>query len=324
MQKRWSDESLIDAVKTSYTMSTVLEKLGMKKNSSGNYTTVKHHIKRLGIDTSHFLGRGYLKGKTHNWSKTKPLNEILIENSQYIHTSNLKKRLLKEGIFERKCYCCNRTEWMGKPIPIEIEHKDGDRYNNRIENLTLLCPNCHSFTLTYRGKNKKLNRLKMFELHPELVSKSERYCKDCNAKITQSKSGYCAKCVKKHMLRKHIDREYMPKARTVTSYLLECAQCKKEFRSPHHKQKFCSYKCLHNSQRKAEPPSKDELESSMREMSWTALGIKFNVTDNAVKKWARQYGIEFKTRPYHKNVIAENQPTVVKQGEKANVIQIEL
>ena len=67
----------------------------------------------------------------------------------------MKKRLLREGVFQRKCYGCDLTEWMGRPIPIELEHKNGDSTDNRLENLTLLCPNCHALTETYRAKNVK-------------------------------------------------------------------------------------------------------------------------------------------------------------------------
>ena len=82
------------------------------------------------------------------------MNEILVENSHY-QTSKLRKRLIKEGYFEKKCYNCEKTIWLDKNIPLELEHKNGDRTDNRIENLTLLCPNCHAFTPHYRGKNKK-------------------------------------------------------------------------------------------------------------------------------------------------------------------------
>ena len=60
---------------------------------------------------------------------------------------------IKSGIFKHKCYKCNLYEWQSKPIPIELEHINGDHFDNRIENLTILCPNCHALTPTYRGKN---------------------------------------------------------------------------------------------------------------------------------------------------------------------------
>jgi Zn finger protein HypA/HybF involved in hydrogenase expression len=80
------------------------------------------------------------------------LEQILVENSTF-QTNKLRKRLLETGLKEHKCENCNNTEWMGKPIPLELSHKNGVNNDHRLENLELLCPNCHAQTPTYRGKN---------------------------------------------------------------------------------------------------------------------------------------------------------------------------
>lgn len=98
---------------------------------------------------------GWLKGKTHNFAKSTPLEDILVKGFAWGGgTNKLKNKLLEQGYFERKCYSCNNSEWLGKPIALELEHINGDSFDNTIENLTILCPNCHAQTDTYRGKNK--------------------------------------------------------------------------------------------------------------------------------------------------------------------------
>jgi hypothetical protein len=162
-----SDDAFIRAVQSSTSIRSLLKRLGLQP-TGGNYDVAKRRINRLGLDTSHFLGQGYLKGRTHNWAKAIPLEQILVENSDYGGgTFVLKKRLIKAGYFTEKCYRCNLREWQGLPIPTHLEHINGDRYDNRIENLILLCPNCHALTDTSPVKingggterHQKLNRV---------------------------------------------------------------------------------------------------------------------------------------------------------------------
>ena len=80
--------------------------------------------------------------------------EILIENSGWTSYS-IKNRLLKEGLKERKCERCGRTDWEGVEIPLELHHLNGIHNDNRLENLQILCPNCHALTDNYSGKSSK-------------------------------------------------------------------------------------------------------------------------------------------------------------------------
>lgn len=72
-----------------------------------------------------------------------------------VQSNKLRRKLLREGLKEYKCECCNNNQWNGLPIPLEVHHKDGDKTNNELSNLQVLCPNCHALTPTYRGKNIK-------------------------------------------------------------------------------------------------------------------------------------------------------------------------
>lgn len=154
-KRKWTDEQFIEAVKTSLSYVEVMRKLGLKAAGS-NYDTVKRKIKELSLDTSHMTGKAWNQGKKYKPVKEpKPLEEILIEHSTYVSTFHLKERLLKEKIKEYKCECCGRIEWMGKPIALELHHINGIKDDLRIENLQILCPNCHAFTDNYRAKNIK-------------------------------------------------------------------------------------------------------------------------------------------------------------------------
>ena len=152
-KRKWTDEQFIDAVNNSLSYAQVLEKLGLKAAGS-NYDTVKRKIQELHLDISHMTGQAWNQGERYrNFSPTKPLSEVLIEHSTWINYNHLRKRLFKEGIKEYRCECCNRTEWLGKPIKLELHHINGIKDDLRIENLQILCPNCHAFTDNYRGKN---------------------------------------------------------------------------------------------------------------------------------------------------------------------------
>ena len=158
--RSYSDEQFIKAVKENTCIKFVLKALGLVERGN-NYNTVKSLVKQFNLDTSHWLDYSLnspLKGtKCFNGVYKNTLSEVLVENCNY-NTGSLKKRLIKEKIFEAKCYNCNNIEWLGKPIPLELEHINGIHTDNKIENLTILCPNCHAFTPTYRGRKNRLKR----------------------------------------------------------------------------------------------------------------------------------------------------------------------
>jgi len=156
MKHKYEKEQFSECVKKSESMGHLLELLGIIK-AGGNYATMKRRILTWNIDTSHWeLTKRKRQGyKNRERDNSIPLYKILIENSSYTHTYCLKNKLIKEKVFELKCYRCELTNWLDRSIPLELEHINGNRADNRIENLTLLCPNCHALTNTYRGKNKR-------------------------------------------------------------------------------------------------------------------------------------------------------------------------
>ena len=138
------------AVANSTSKRQVLNKLGVVP-AGGNYQTLNKALEVFSIDISHFTGQGWNKGMTFS---SKRSIEDYLSNRYTITSHRLRKRLIEEGYFESKCYQCNLTKWNSLPIPLELEHIDGNHLNNNLSNLTILCPNCHAQTSTYRGKNK--------------------------------------------------------------------------------------------------------------------------------------------------------------------------
>ena len=126
------------------------------KPAGGNYDVFRRAVKHFEIDTSHFRGQGWNRGDHSglcaSWRKKRDLKDILQEGTSY-KTYDLKRRLIAEGLKEHKCEMCGITEWNGQPTPTELDHINGVRTDNRLENLRILCPNCHAQTKTYRGKN---------------------------------------------------------------------------------------------------------------------------------------------------------------------------
>lgn len=135
----YTDEDIIKYAKEVYSAAGLLKKLDLVI-AGGNYAQLYRNLKRLQVDTSHWTGCG--------WTA----NQQLKKWEDYVKPASVKRNLLKIRL--HKCERCLNSEWMGQKIPLEVHHINGDRTDHAIENIELLCCNCHALTDNWRGKKR--------------------------------------------------------------------------------------------------------------------------------------------------------------------------
>ena len=276
---KYTDEQLIEAVKTSLSIAEVCRKLGIKA-AGGNYATIHNKINKLNLDTTHFTGKAWNQGLKYKVVvPAKPLQEILKENTPY-PSYKLKLRLIKEGLKEEKCECCRNTKWLGQPIKLELHHINGNHNDNRLENLQLLCPNCHAYTDNYRGKNIKWSAQKKIS-EVEQPKFKETLIDDGNLEPEKRyiiiESGAETK-------------QAEPKSRK-TKEPRYCAFCGKELVGKQRNNKYCSQECAHKANGSKRPDVFTLLNDFKELKSFVQVGKKYGVSDNAVRKWCSLYSI---------------------------------
>lgn len=175
----YSYEKVEDAVKNSICWKDALQRMGIPP-AGGNWKTFKDAVKRHGIDTSHFNQYAAVSR-----TETYPAS-YYIENRVNIQSYKLLRKLLNEGYKEYRCEVCGIAEWNGKPLTLQLHHIDGDHLNNSLDNLQVICPNCHSQTKNFRGKANR-------------TQKPKTYCSVCGKelKARTTKTGMCHSCFQK-------------------------------------------------------------------------------------------------------------------------------
>ncbi len=157
--QKYTKEWLENLCQESFSLAEVLQKAG-RKSGGGNQATLKKKIAEFQIDTSHFTGQGWSKGKTRetdsriNFKDKYEFEEIFTEDS-IIKRTVVRRYILRHNLFEYKCaFCGNDGHWLEQEIALDLDHINGISNDHRLVNLRFLCPNCHATTETYRGKNK--------------------------------------------------------------------------------------------------------------------------------------------------------------------------
>ena len=144
------------AVRECHSVAQVLRRLKLRVAGS-NYATLKRFISERNLDVSHWTGQGHRRGSKVPVVPARPLVDVLRRNS-IVNSHKLRRRLIRAGLLAPRCCVCKLSEWLGLPISLELDHIDGDRNNQELPNLRLLCPNCHAQTPTYRGRNRRGRR----------------------------------------------------------------------------------------------------------------------------------------------------------------------
>ena len=176
MEENLKRQLLENAVSKNLCIAGVVRDLGYSPQRTA-YTTIRKEIARMGISTSHWLSLG--TPKQNNFKATpKPLSELLQKGTR---PNFLKEKLIKAKLLDYKCNKCGLTDWMESPITLQLDHINGDNTDNRLENLRLLCPNCHTQTPTWGAKGR----------HVTIWT-----CADCQTPIWET-SARCRKCAGK-------------------------------------------------------------------------------------------------------------------------------
>lgn len=258
--------------------------LGYSENSTDS---VKKLIDEYQLDVSHFKRQG--------WSKDSVDMSIFQYNKSCKSDTMIRALTILRGW---KCEKCGRTEWEGQQIPLCVHHIDGNHINNQIENLQVLCPNCHAQTDNYCGRNKN----KRPPITDEQFIEALRQTTSIRQALQKLGINYAAKYYydKAHKL---MD-EYQIVQKKKTSSKSEKKEVKPRKKKEQHYCPNCGkaispdatrcIECEHKQQRRAEWPQKDELKELIRTNSFSSIGKQFNVSDNAVRRWCKNYGLPYK------------------------------
>lgn len=275
--KKWekfSEEQLKEFVKESSSFRQLGEKCGYSLIGGSTISSMKKMCEEKHFDTTHFTNM--LK------KEDIKIEEIFING--YKSRETLKRNLIVLRGYA--CECCHLKEWNEKPIPLQVHHKDGNGLNNTLDNLQLLCPNCHAQTNNYCGKNKNkditdekfiaaLNEsnnihqaiIKLGSTDGRLYDRAKELLKrsDVNLQPKEKKEYICCDCGKK-----------------LSQSSLRCLDCENERRRQIAKN--------------SKPISREELKQLIRITPFTKIGEMFGVTDNAIRKWCKLYNLPFKVK----------------------------
>lgn len=324
--RRVSDDYQLQAVKNSYSIAGVLRYIGGNPNSSGQHDWIKKRIIASGIDTSHFTGQGWNKGSIEY--KT---DEAFAEGST-VKRNQIRTWVIRDHLIPYECaFCGNKGEWQGKQMALELDHINGVHNDHRLENLRFLCPNCHAITDTYCGKNnrkpkeKKKKKESVFAPMPPAMEIATLIVKMRKADVAKHYNVSCTtidRWCDKHGIPHQVeklgewavsqdpslkplwekrksemhpdnsttDERHAMRPSLVDKPLRYCANCGKLLKTNATYCRPCSQRRL------LQRPSPIEIAEKVKEKGFWNAAKDYGVSDNAVRKWCKDYGIPIHTK----------------------------
>lgn len=277
----FSPEQLQSLLDSRNTYTEILRVAGINSSSSTN--TLKRIIKEYKLDTSKFEeNRKLYKQQMAKMSLCSEYNiESKLHRNTKTNSHKLRNKLIEFGYKESKSELCGISEWLGKPVKLQLHHIDGNHDNNELSNLQILCPNCHSMTDNFGVYNSKRAK------EPTLV------CSECGIKISShSKSGLCVSCSHKHK-RENAKTKYINRVKII------CPCCKTNLMNS--TSTMCE-SCYNKKriEKLYNIISRDNLKELIRSTSFTQIGDMYNVSDNTIRKWCDKYNLPRKVSEIQK------------------------
>jgi hypothetical protein len=291
-----SNEAFAAVIARNNSFNTARLDLGYGGSGGSTAATIRQRARKQGVDTSHFYQRKPADRKTVMQS----LSSVLVEHSACTANSDLKSKILFVGLLDNKCAACGLLPtWNDMPLTLQLHHINGVRNDNRLANLSLLCPNCHTQTKTFAGKNiKKKNEEQYTEQY------TIKTCPTCATKYKTKriKQIYCTKKCQPSRTQQYRAKSNAEKCTTLPM----CLTCGEHFRNKEGNgaAKYCSYTCAGKNSRKTQRPSSVVLGRLVWEQPISTISTYFGVSGNAVVKWCRNYSIETPKAGYWAKVYA--------------------
>lgn len=277
----------LDEIKAICTKSQSYRQFALQLGYSENSTdSVKKLINEYQLDISHFKGQG--------WSKDSVDMSIFQYNKSCKSDTMIRALTILRGW---KCERCGRTEWEGQRIPLCVHHIDGNHINNQIENLQVLCPNCHAQTDNYCGRNKN----KRPPITDEQFVEALRQTTSIRQALQKLGINYAAKyyyekahkLIEENNIIQKPKKEKQQKTKPQKKIKIETNHCIDCGKIIDNRSQRCE-ECEHKRQRKTEWPQRDELKKLIRAQPFSTIGKMYNVSDNAVRKWCKNYNLPTK------------------------------